>query len=433
MAIPEDHARRAELAQEAHARPSDALATPACLSYVALLTEPGQVHDAEWQHLCELLTRYGVAPPATTRKHFRAELGGFSLRYERHTEFYRYTFHMPAATGDPFAETALSRVPADWLQRLPGKTLVAVHAALIDEAAGSDPESVAAAAFGEHPLIGAEIGDGAGRAFTDFRLREDRFMRVLLQNRDMSPRQAGRMMQRVLEIETYRMLALLALPVARTLTPFLARAEQELSRVTAELAASRTTDETALFDRLTRLEAEIGSEEAQSDYRFTAAAAYHELVQRRIRELRETRIRGMQTFLEFIERRLAPAMATCHATAARQESLSQRVARVNQLLATRVDISREAQNQLLLESMNRRAQAQLRLQQTVEGLSVAAITYYIVGLIGYAAKGFKAFGVSLDPEIVMAAGIPVAGLFVAWSVRRVRTGDAGPADEAGQE
>jgi uncharacterized membrane-anchored protein len=433
MSIPEDHPRRLELAQEAHARPSDALATPMCLSYLALLVEPGADDGVEWRHLCELLARHGIAPPTARGNHFRADLDGYSVRYERHTEFYRYTFRMPAGAGDPFVDTALSRVPVDWLARLPGKTLVAVHAALVDEPAGSDPEVAASALFGDHPLIGAEIGDGAGRAYSDFRLRADRFMRVLVHNRDMSPRQAGRMMQRVLEIETYRMLALLALPVARALTPFLARSEQELLHVTAELAAARATDEPALLDRLTRLEAEIGSQEARSDYRFTAAAAYHELVQRRIRELREARIRGVQTFLEFIERRLAPAMATCRAAAARQESLSQRVARVNQLLATRVDISREAQNQLLLESMNRRAQAQLRLQQTVEGLSVAAITYYIVGLVGYAAKGLRAMGVLLDPEIVMAVGIPVAGLFVAWSVRHARTVIGGANAEASED
>jgi uncharacterized membrane-anchored protein len=113
-------------------------------------------------------------------------------------------------------------------------------------------------------------------------------------------------------------------------------------------------------------------------------------------------------------------MHTCRAVAARLDSLSQRVARANQLLATRVDITRERQNQSLLESMNRRARQQLRLQQTVEGLSVAAVTYYVVGLLGYAAKGAKAAGLGLDAEITMAAGIPFVALLVAFAVHKAR-------------
>ncbi len=113
-------------------------------------------------------------------------------------------------------------------------------------------------------------------------------------------------------------------------------------------------------------------------------------------------------------------MNTCRAVSARQESLSQRVARANQLLATRVDITRERQNQALLESMNRRAKAQFKLQQTVEGLSIAAITYYVVGLIGYVAKGIKAMGVNVDYEIVQAVSIPVVIILIAFGIHHVR-------------
>jgi uncharacterized membrane-anchored protein len=168
------------------------------------------------------------------------------------------------------------------------------------------------------------------------------------------------------------------------------------------------------------LEAHIESREAEDHYRFSAANAYHELVQRRIAELRELRIPGLQTFGDFTARRLAPAMNTCHAVSARQESLSQHIARANQLLATRVDITRERQNQALLESMNRRAKAQFKLQQTVEGLSIAAITYYLVGLIGYAAKGLNAAGWRVDYEIVMAVSIPVVVALTAFGIHFMR-------------
>ena len=236
----------------------------------------------------------------------------------------------------------------------------------------------------------------------------------------MTPRQGGRLVQRILEIDTYRMMALLALPVARDLVPELAAYERELSQVTTVLETADESDEASLLDRLTRLEAHIESREAENHYRFGAAAAYHELVQRRIAELRESRIRGLQTFHDFTERRLAPAMNTCRAAASRQESLSQHIARANQLLATRVDITRERQNQALLESMNRRAKAQLKLQQTVEGLSVAAVTYYIVGLVGYLSKGIKSAGYEINPELVMAVSIPVVAILAGFGINRIR-------------
>jgi uncharacterized membrane-anchored protein len=173
------------------------------------------------------------------------------------------------------------------------------------------------------------------------------------------------------------------------------------------------------LDRLTQLEAEIESRDSQHDFRFAASRAYYQLVQRRIAELREDRLPGIQTFQEFTELRLAPAMNTCQATTARQESLSVRVGRATQLLATRVELTREHQEMQVLQSMNRRADVQLRLQQTVEGLSIAAITYYIIGLIGYAAKGAKAAGVHINPDITMGAAIPFVILLVFVVTSRV--------------
>ena len=161
-------------------------------------------------------------------------------------------------------------------------------------------------------------------------------------------------------------------------------------------------------------------------FRFSAARAYADLVALRISELREERIEGLQMFSEFTERRLSPAMRTCEAAAKRLSTTSERVARATQLLSTRVGISRERQNQALLESMDNRAKLQLRLQETVEGLSIAAITYYIVGLVGYAAKGAKSLGVlPVSPDLVTALSIPVVLLLVALGVRRVRRSIAG--------
>ena len=264
------------------------------------------------------------------------------------------------------------------------------------------------------------VAGGNARAYTDLRIHPDGFGRLLVENLSLTPRQAGRTIQRMLEIDTYRMLALLALPLARELAPFLAECEQELVQITSTMVDVGVAGEPALLERLMKLEAAIVSQDSKSHYRFSAAAAYYELVQRRIGELREQRIEGLQLFQEFMERRLAPAMATCTATATRLQALSSRVASVTQLLSTKVDIAREQQNQAVLASMNRRAKLQLRLQQTVEGLSVAAITYYFAGLVGYAAKAVKAEGVHFEPDLVIGISIPIIAALVAYGTHRLR-------------
>ena len=173
-----------------------------------------------------------------------------------------------------------------------------------------------------------------------------------------------------------------------------------------------------------KLAGKIEASISASDYRFSAAHAYYAIVERRINELRESRIPGMQPFREFMERRLTPAMDTCGSVARRQKMLAERIDRASDLLRTRVDITREKQNQQLLEQMNKRSQLQLRLQETVEGLSVAAITYYTVGLIGYGAKSLKSVGIHLNPELVMGLSIPLIAGSVWLSMRSMRKGMA---------
>ncbi len=382
------------------------------LSYLALAS-PSEAREEEWRHVLELVKTIGMEISERPVNHYSACLGDFSLRWERHAEFTRYTFWAPSS-GDIFASSVLDLLPAGWVLRIPGRVLVATHGGIVKDTEQVDALNIAAVRwFDGNVLVGSSVGDGAAIAVTDFRVRSDGFSRFVIFDHTLTPRQAGRTVQRLLEIDSYRMMALLALPIARELAPIIHQAESELSSCMTRLEKAHQSDESMLLDSLTHLGARIERWDAQHSYRFSAAAAYYELVQRRIAELREVRIAGLQTFGEFTERRLAPAMNTCLTIARRQESIALRIARANQLLTTRVDISVERQNQALLESMNRRAKAQFKLQQTVEGLSVAAITYYVVGLIGYVAKALHARGYKVDYELVEGLSIPVVLLLIA--------------------
>jgi len=415
--LPLEHPQRFVLNDEVHARPYQTLEAPQRISYLALLTQSAEQEHAHMSVLCR---RFSRDEPLKAASNFYVDCGPFRLRWERHGEFSSYTVSVTHSGGEPFANPAINKLPPGWVSELPGTLVVAAHAELLADSGMSAEIDRISCHFGGNALVGAQVADGAGAAFTDFRIHDDGFSRLLLFDRGMSPRRAGRVLQRLLEIETYRMFALLAFPLAREVGAKLSAAEADLAAITELMLRQDSADEPALLDRLTRLAADVESTVASSSYRFGAARAYYGLVRQRIAELREVRIPDMQTIDEFMQRRLAPAMNTCESAARRQAELSERVARAIDLLRTRVDIVREMQNQDLLASMNRRARLQLRLQETVEGLSVAAVTYYLVGLVGYAAKAFKSAGYALEPDIAMGVAIPFVALLAAFGIRYVR-------------
>lgn len=420
--LPPDHPARLALADEVHARPPEPLDTPCRATYVAVSIER-EDRERERAHIAALCEHYAVPPPGADATHFSAQFGtprgAIRFKWERHGEFSGFTMLTPGLSPQPFSEPVSALLPTGWLAGLPGTTVVAAHAKLIPAPATPLDAATLAALFDGNIVVGGEIGGGAGLAYTDFRIHPDGFARFVVCNRSLTERQAGRTLQRLFEIEAYRLMALLALPVARRLAPRIAAMETSLAELTAHIAVEGGNDE-ALLQELTRLAAGIESCLSTSQFRFGACRAYHELVTTRLHELRETRIQGIQPIAEFMGRRLAPAVATCAHASQRLHGLSDRVAQASALLSTRVDIARERQNQSLLASMDRRARLQLRLQQTVEGLSVAAIVYYVAGLLGYLAKAGKAAGLAMQPDLFVGLAIPVVACAVIIALRRAR-------------
>jgi len=416
--FPPDHPQRIELADEVHARPPERLATPARASYVALLVD-SEAREQELRHLQTLCKRFDVAGPPPGATHFRAALGSLRLKWERHGEFSGYTFAVEGLATAPFDDTAASTLPAGWLAAVPGRTVAAVHAEVSSASLLAPDAAAFAQRFSGLTVVGADIADGSATLYTDFRLHDDGCSRIWLVNRKLTEPQTGRMLQRLFEIEAYRVLALLALPIARRQAPRIAAIESSLATLTDSMAREGANDE-SLLKELMRLAAEVESGIAASQFRFGACEAYHGLVLRRIAELRESRLPGLQTIDEFMSRRLAPAAATCANVAQRLKGLADRIGQASALLATRVGIEREHQNQSLLASMDRRAKLQLRLQQTVEGLSIAAIVYYVAGLVGYLAKALRGAGLRIDPDVAVGVSIPLVAVALLFALRRSR-------------
>lgn len=433
-----DHPLRVPLAAEVHSRPFLQLDAPECISHLAVYAR-----DVAGQHLPEtdahatlasLCKHFGVSAPGPDAKYFFHDFGRFRLKWECHTEFATYTFAeriddgLPLAEG--FARAPLFHVPEAWMLALKGQIMVAAHV-LLDCTPGPVETFIPGLRrmLEGNLLVGSRVLQG-GEIWTDFLIQSDGFSRFVIRDVGLREQQAGRVIQRILEIETYRMMALLGLPHAQHATPVLNAIETELARLTAamvdtdtaagaRIAAVDADGEQQLLRTITGLAARVEKLALDNSYRFSASQAYVRLVHARIEELRESRIEGIPTVEEFMERRLTPAMNTCESIARRQQALAGRIAHTNDLLRTRVGIVQEQQNKQILQSMNTRAAQQLRLQQAVEGLSVVAISYYLAGLFNYAGKAAKAAGWPVNPDMATGILLPLIAAGVWMGLRRL--------------
>jgi uncharacterized membrane-anchored protein len=417
---PQQHPDRALLHNEIHARPPETLTAPLAITHVVMLADAAG-RAASRAHVAALLRDHHQAVPDEHTTHLRASLGPVRLRWEMHTEFVTWTFMRPML-GEPeptrVPDGAANEVAQDWLAALPGQCLAHLNLWVLATPAYV-VENLAQHWLHEDPQVGASVAGGQAEVFTDFAIHADGASRMLVRVGSLSSRRLGRLVQRLLEIETYRMVAMLGLPAARRASHALASAEGELAALAEAIRSADRDTEPALLDRLTRLAGQVESQYAATHSRFSASSAYFELMDSRIHDLAEQRHAGLQTIAEFMNRRVTPARKTCEWAERRQDALSQRVSRISNLLRTRVEIEQQQSSQALLATMNTRQDLQLKLQSTVEGLSVAAITYYIVGLVSYLAKGAQKLGWPWSPESTAAIAIPLVAGSVWWSLRQL--------------
>lgn len=408
----EPHKRRAVLLAEAHARPFHPASTPSVFLHFAFTTDPARAH-ADRRALTAFCRARGASIPAASAKHHRLELDGAALRWEQHTEFTTYTWEVRDTHIEGAARNA-------WMRKLPqpGPLMCCVDLRLVPEA-GADLEPW----FTTAALAMSQADEDAAVIASDFHPDEDGFVRVAVIDRALTPYRAGALVQRLLELETYRMFALLGLPEAQRLAPVVTGMEQELAELTLAMTRSdNLADNHQLLQHLTGLEARLEAGAAASAYRFGASRAYAEIVAGRLEAIQERPIAGFSSLSTFMGRRLAPAMRTCKSVERRQTELSRKLARATQLLRARIDIELQHQNVSLLESVNARGRAQLRLQMMVEALSIAAASYYVVGLLEHVARVLPRFGIELDADIATAGAVPiVSGLIAAFLILRLRS------------
>ena len=417
-----DHPLRYTLVNELHARPFPVLSVPSTAAFIALMEEDGAARDKarDRAHLLALLDRYGSSHPQPDATHFSGPIGRSELKWESHTEFVTYTAFTPGLSARPFDPTDSSSFSPEWRDKAAGRVAASVLIR-IEEHPGSDEAMMTKLEswFVAESLAVARVVDGAAVVAGDFRIDPDGNMRFAVFVRpDTGARRVGRIVQRLCEIETYRAMSMLGLIKAREVTTILNALDPRLSALVTGLDGQNRPAEDALHDLLA-IASELESLAMQSSFRFGATKAYEAIVTQRITALREERLTGRQTFAEFMMRRYDPAMRTVTSTQARLHSMAERAQRAAELLRTRVDVERSAQNQMLLASMDRRADLALRLQHTVEGLSVVAISYYAVSLAAYVAAPVVE-QIGLAKPLAMALLTPAVVLAVWFAIRRIR-------------
>lgn len=406
------HPQRYALHNEIHARPSIYFDAPAQVFHLAFLDERESA-TAIVHGLCD--RHLALADPELPRAVL--PIGNARLTWERHTEFLTLTLVAPR---DP--ETRWPALPAPLAE--PAET----YGGLLINADQLCVESEsrwlgAVESYGLHDVVGSTVADGGASVWSDLRLNGTGLNRILVLNRTLDRRRLGRMVRRLLEIETYRLMASLTLPIARDLQPELRQYENELAAISDANAGAAAGDVKLLLDRITRLSARITQSTVRNQLRFSATEAYEELVFERITQLHEGHTGDCQRLGSFISQRFRPTVRYCASTHRRLVRIGGTVADLSNLLQARVQVEIEGQNSEILRNLNTRAETQIKLQRAVEGLSIIAISYYLIGLLVLLYRGTRILGATLSPRTALLLGAPLVVVIVgaiAYRISNVR-------------
>ena len=426
-----EHPLRQQLLDEVHARTfSDFKGAGRFIRFV-YLTERGD-DAAIVSHLNAYLKGQGKSAMPTASKFLQSDFDAFRLRIERHTEFVSVSIiedGMTVKSGlgrHAFDAAQLSHLPFQFMHQMPADLFHAIWL----EVGGKPPlrftQDKAKVMLASRAAPSNVIDDGSAQLVISFDADDQGFSRAVIFNQQMSAARLGRMVQRVVEMETYRLLAMLGFAKAQAISGKLAGLATNLTNLTRGLSKTISPGkddqppQIDLVKTLSNLSAQVEEIYADTLYRMAATKAYREVFEARMAALKLNYLKDFQGIEGFIERRMTPAMQTCEAFSNRLDRVAQRIERAGQLLQTQTEMQIQEQNRDLLQSMDKRAQAQLRLQQTVEGLSIAALTYYGVGLVHYLAKGFPLDQWGVDLDVVKALAVPLVGVFVFAVIRRTR-------------
>lgn len=337
---------------------------------------------------------------------------GIYFIWERHTEATTLTLIFPHD-----ASPTVKMPYIKWLEEWPGGVVRATQITVMPNADDIDAQ-LQSSGISKQEMVCCDINAGL-RIWSDFSIHGDGYGRLIVTAGDVGDGERGRIIQRVQELGNYRNLALLGFPTVQQYGPQVDALEQQLSEHAKRVSMSNDDDETLLTE-LATISSELEVIRSATGFRLSATAAYAEVAADRLASLNVQTVANYQSLTDFTERRLVPASRTCSVFRQRLTHIAERISGVMHTLDVQIDSRIKTQNLGLMQSMERSTQLQLRLQTLVEGLSVIAAAYYLVGLIAYVSKGVAAFPSGARYEIFVGAiTLPVI-LLIYIFVRHLR-------------
>jgi len=418
-----DYEQRRQAVGEMHLRRWPQLRVPSQIVQWVL-----KVDEAEREE--ELTAIERIVQASTKVENASHRSGQFSenvhVTWERHSEGTSLTIFCAGVTEQAYLDPQSNRELAgalEWAQTVPGKIVRGTRIWVAENDSEIDA-LLANLSLHPHELVSAHIGKSDAdpiRIWSDFRIKDDGFGRLLVAANGAETGELTRQVQRLQELGNYRNRALLGLPVAQACWPKLDDAERRLRDLSMRITHGEETDD-ALMEALSALSLELTAIVSEISFRMDATKAYAQLVDERLEQVNSRPIDGFVSLTDFTQRRFRPAMSTCEATSERVRRLALRASQLSSLLRARIETKIENQNAQLLRSMENSTSMQLRLQQLVEGLSVVALSYYLIGLIGYFLPLLPLDEWGVSKQIVLGALVVplVAGIWIAMKMLRKR-------------
>mmetsp|Transcript_8279 Transcript_8279/g.9783 ORF Transcript_8279/g.9783 Transcript_8279/m.9783 type:complete len:604 (+) Transcript_8279:158-1969(+) len=362
---------------------------------------------------------------------------------------------LPRAAPTPvFVENAIDLIPLSWLNDFGKNVLISTHVEIVAEEQAKlyfdldyethvvcDDITSIRKLFNHNSLAGAQVAGQKARVYMDFRSHGDGFSRILMlnggTNGELDGIQAGRVLQRLLDVENYRNMFLLGLPVTREVQPRLRNINRSIAETIKRVGGAITIDtsddhgdisktggdieDEALLHEVCNISNTTETLASSIKFRLNASLAYFQIINDRCLGLRFDRIEGIEQPDTLLRRHHKPVARTCESIVRRINDQAEQNLRAAMLLQARVNVRLQKQTQSAIESMEKRTVHQLKLQEAVEGLSTIVLAYYSTGLASYLLKAMHTAGyLAIQPEVAVGVFVPAAFLCIAFGIHRMK-------------
>ncbi len=405
---------RHEISNEIHRRPYLELQSPLRISMINILTKNQQKNYYYLEELCKYLSIPSPSENCLSFNHLHEEK--FKLKWESHREFCTFQFIVndEIDSKELFKKSSLNEVPDLWINSLDN----IVNSVNLEVTNNISNEIDIYNSFDNNYIVGSYVNDQRARIFSDFRIDGNGYHRILMINDNLTKHQLGRAVQRVLDIESYRSMVMIGLFKSKNINNTIDELTYNLLQVNNEFENNKKINLEEYYSKLNYISNKAYKLNNENKFRFQATNSYFPIINERLKELKLSTINSIQPYDTYLNSRLSPAKRTSETTEKRLNETLEQIDRTANLIQTNVELEVKNGNNLLLESMNKKTDIQIKLQKAVEGLSTVVLTYYTVGLFNYGISGISSIiDLGCDPKLISSISIIPISLYYLYNIK----------------